>query len=52
MEVASVAVQQASSQTNAGVAMLKKTAQAEQAVVQALTQSSNGARGQLLDITV
>ena len=56
MEVAAVALQQAGSQTNAALSMVKKNAQAEQALSNALTQSAQssptGPRGQNLDIMV
>ncbi len=53
MDVAAIALQQAGSQTNTALSMLKRTAQAEQSLVNVIAQSvSNGRRGQNLDITV
>lgn len=53
MEVAAIALQQASSQTNTALAMVKQAVQAEQALVNAIAQSSpSGGRGQNLDVSV
>jgi hypothetical protein len=53
MEVAAIALQQASAQTNATLAMVKQNAQTEQALIEMIAQSSpSGSRGQNLDITV
>lgn len=54
MEVSAIAVQQAQSQLNASAAMLKKNAQAEQALINIIAESQQsaptGGRGQNLDI--
>ena len=53
MEVAAAALQQAGTQTNVALSMLKKNAQAEQAIANMLQQSSaSGSRGNNLDITI
>jgi hypothetical protein len=56
MEISAVAVQQAQSQNAFASAMLKKTAQSEQALVnlvdQAVQSGGSASRGQNLDITV
>jgi len=54
MEVSAIMLQQAGSQTNLGLAMLKKNAQAEQSMVNMIAQSAppTGGRGQNLDVTV
>lgn len=55
MEVAAIALQQANAQTNLGLSLMKKSAQADQALINVLdqtVQSSGGGRGQNLDITV
>lgn len=53
MEVAALALQQAQSQTNLAMNVLKKNAQAEQALVNMITQAAaSGGRGQVVDVTV
>lgn len=53
MEIAAIAVQQASAQLNTALSMVKNNAQAEQSLVNVIAQSSPGAgRGQNLDISV
>lgn len=52
MEVAAVAIQQAQAQTNAALSMVKKNAQADQALVNVIEQTIRSGRGQNLDISV
>lgn len=53
MEVSAAALQQVTAQTNAALSMVKKNAQAEQALVNMIAQNTpSGGRGQNLDITV
>ena len=56
MEIAALALQQASLQTNIAMAMIKQGAQTEQSLVNMIAQtiqsSPSGGRGQSLDITV
>lgn len=57
MEIAILAAQQAQTQTNAALAMIRNNAKAEQAAVtglaeQALQAGASGGRGTMLDISV
>ncbi len=53
MELAAVALQQASAQTNVTLSMLKKNAQAEQSFINMIVQNApSGSRGRNFDETV
>lgn len=52
MEVAALAAQQAQYQMNAALSMVKKNAEADQALVNVLVQNSADFRGQNFDVTV
>ena len=55
MEIAAVTLQQAGSQTNLALSLLKKNTQSDQSLVNMIAQSaqpSAGSRGQNLDVTV
>jgi len=52
MEVSAVALQQAGANARTAVAMVKKAAEADQAVVNLIAQSSpSSGRGQIVDVT-
>ncbi len=55
METAGIALQQAAAQSNAGISMIKKTAQNEKAVADMITQNApapQSGRGKNLDVIV
>lgn len=52
MEIAALGTQQAMAQSKMSMAMVKQSAQAEQAIVDLITSAASGNRGQNLDISV
>lgn len=52
MEIAAIAAQQSIAQTKVAMTMVKQANEAQQAIVEMVAQSVDGARGQNLNITV